>query len=62
MQSAQALALIENRDFVTPDDIKKMVIPVCAHRIITRHHLSNGDVRAAQHVLEELLGKVAVPV
>jgi len=62
MQSAQALALVENRDFVTPDDIKAMVIPVCAHRVITRHHLSNGDIRAAQQILEQILQKVAVPV
>ncbi len=30
MQTSQALALIEGRDYITPDDIKAMVIPVCA--------------------------------
>jgi MoxR-like ATPase len=62
MHAAQALALVESRDFVTPDDIKSMVIPVCAHRIITRHHLSNGDIRAAQQILEQILQKIPVPV
>ena len=38
MQASQALALIEGRDYVSPDDIKSMLIPVCAHRIITRNH------------------------
>src|SRR3954468_20274561 len=52
MQAAQAMALVSGRDFITPDDIKQMVVPVCAHRIITRNHLSNGDIHTARHVLE----------
>jgi MoxR-like ATPase len=62
MQAAQALALIEGRDFVTPDDIKSLVIPVCAHRIITRNHLSSGDVRTARLTLEQILQKIPSPV
>lgn len=62
MQAAQALALIEGRDFVTPDDIKAMVIPVCAHRIITRNHLSGGDIHNARLALEQILRTVASPV
>jgi MoxR-like ATPase len=62
MQAAQALALIEGRDFVTPDDIKTLVIPVCAHRIITRNHLSSGDIRTARLALEQIMQKVPSPV
>jgi len=62
MQASQALALVEGRDFVTPDDIKTMVVPVCAHRIITRNHLSNGDVHAARLTLEQILQKIPSPV
>jgi MoxR-like ATPase len=62
MQATQALALIEGRDYVTPDDIKGLVIPVCAHRIITRNHLSNGDLHTARLVLEQILQKVTCPV
>jgi MoxR-like ATPase len=62
MQASQALALVEGRDFVTPDDIKSLVIPVCAHRIITRNHLSNGDISTARHALEQVLQKVPSPV
>src|SRR4051812_31134176 len=62
MQASQALALVNGRDFVTPDDIKQMVVPVCAHRIITRNHLSNGDVHTARHVLEQILQRIASPV
>jgi len=62
MQASQALALVEGRDFVTPDDIKSMVIPVCAHRVITKNHLSNGDIQTASHVLRQILQKVPSPV
>jgi MoxR-like ATPase len=62
MQASQALALVEGRDFVTPDDIKAMVLPVCAHRVITRNHLSNGDVKTATHVLQQILQKIPSPV
>jgi MoxR-like ATPase len=62
MQAAQSLALVEGRDFVTPDDIKAMVIPVCAHRVITKNHLSNGDVQTATRVLHQILQKIPSPV
>lgn len=62
MQATQALALVEGRDFVTPDDIKAMVVPVCAHRVITKNHLSNGDLQSATRVLQQILQKVPSPV
>ncbi len=62
MQAAQALALIDSRDYITPDDIKVMVLPVCAHRVITKNHLSNGDLITATRVLQLILQKVPCPV
>ena len=62
MGAAQALALVEGRDYVTPDDIKAMVLPVCAHRVITKNHMSAGDLQAAGRVLEQILERVASPV
>ena len=62
MQASQALALIEGRDYITPDDIKSMVLPVCAHRVITKNHMSNGDLLTATRILEELLQKIPSPV
>jgi MoxR-like ATPase len=62
MQSAQALALIEGRDYLTPDDIKSMVLPVCAHRVITKNHMANGDLLTATRVLEQVLQKIPSPI
>jgi MoxR-like ATPase len=62
MQASQAVALVEGRDYVTPDDIKSMVVPVCAHRVITRNHLSNGDIQTSTHILQQILQKIPSPV
>jgi len=61
MQTSQAQALVEGRDYVTPDDIKRLVVPVCAHRVVTREHAATGDVGNAQRVLEEVLERLPVP-
>ena len=60
-RTAQALAATEGRGFVLPDDVKRMAIPVLAHRIIlsTRTRL-RGRGNAA--LLQEVLESVPVPV
>lgn len=62
MQASQALALVSGRDYVTPEDIKAMVIPVCAHRVITKNHMANGDLVTATRVLQDVMQHVASPV
>jgi len=62
MQASQALALVSGRDYVTPEDIKSMVIPVCAHRVITKNHMANGDLVTATRVLQDVMQHVASPV
>jgi MoxR-like ATPase len=62
MQAAQALALVEGRDYITPDDIKRMVVPACAHRVIKKNHLSGSDIHSARQVLVQILSRVPSPV
>ncbi len=38
-RAAQALALVEGRDYVLPDDIKRLAVPVFAHRIAVNSRL-----------------------
>src|SRR5467141_3998793 len=40
--AAQALAFIEGREFVIPDDIKRLVVPIFAHRIVVNSRYSTG--------------------
>lgn len=61
MQASQAFAMIQGRDYVTPDDIKAMLLPVCAHRVIPRTRSATGDVRNASRILDAMLNQVAVP-
>jgi MoxR-like ATPase len=62
-RSSQALAMIEGRRFVTPDDVKRLVIPVCAHRVVvqTRKVLGRASDAAAK-ILDEILMQVDVPL
>lgn len=62
--AAQALAFVEGRDFVIPDDIKRLVVPVFAHRIVVNSRYSTGLRRSdeAEAALEEILKTVDVPL
>ena len=60
-RSAASLDLLLGRDYVVPDDVKALVVPVLAHRVIvTADAVMSG--RTAQAVLEELVSEVPVPV
>jgi MoxR-like ATPase len=60
MRAGQALAALRARDFVLPDDIKHLVVPVLAHRLILT---DEERLRGAtpEHLLEEILEQISVP-
>ncbi len=60
-RAAQAVAFCEGRNYVIPDDIKQIVIPVLAHRIVCRGLLKEGHRQRASQVLKTLLDSVSVP-
>ncbi len=62
--AAQALAFIKGRDYVIPDDIKQLVTPVFAHRIVVNSRYSTGLRRSdeAEAALQEILKTVNVPL
>ncbi len=49
--AVQASALVYGREFVTPDDVKGLFIAVCAHRVVSKTYLNNGDVNATGRIL-----------
>ena len=63
-RSAQAIALIEKRDFCIADDIKRLVLPVFAHRVIVTSRQAGTKRRSfeAEQILQEILLKTKVPV
>ncbi len=56
-RAAQALALTEERDYCIPDDVKRLVIPVFAHRITVSSRYASAMRRSeeAEAVLHEIL-------
>lgn len=63
-RASQALALLEGRDYVIPDDIKRLVVPVFAHRVLldSRYAPSQRTHELADRILEEILTFVEVPL
>jgi MoxR-like ATPase len=59
--SSRAHAAIAGRDFVTPDDVKAMAIPVMEHRLILRPEFEIEGMTAAE-AIQKILESVAVPV
>ena len=63
-RAAQALALTEERSYCIPDDIKRLVLPVFAHRILVSSRFSSSLRRSeeAEAVLTEIIKTVSVPL
>ena len=61
IRCAKAMAAIQGRDYVLPDDLKVCAQPVLAHRLILGG-LSLGSDRQAEAVLAQILEEIPVPV
>jgi MoxR-like ATPase len=63
-RASQALALVEGRDYVLPDDIKRLIVPVFSHRVVvnTRVILGQRTAEHAERILQDILTLVDVPL
>lgn len=59
-QGGKAWAAMQGRDFVTPDDVKEIAVPVLNHRILLKPQSRFGGT-APERIIEEILGKTPVP-
>uniref|UniRef100_A0A7C4BA90 MoxR family ATPase n=1 Tax=Thermofilum pendens TaxID=2269 RepID=A0A7C4BA90_THEPE len=60
MKAARALALIRGRDYVIPDDVKELAVPVLSHRLVLKiESLMRGF--SAEEIIRQVLEKVEVP-
>ncbi len=59
--ACQASAVLHGRNYVEPDDIKQLFLPVCAHRIISKSYLNNGDNQTTGRILQSILDTVPTP-
>jgi MoxR-like ATPase len=60
-RAAQATAFLEGRDFVAPDDVKRLAVPVLAHRVITRGFLQAGQRALVESLIERLVEETPTP-
>jgi MoxR-like ATPase len=61
LRAARSLAASDGRDYVIPDDVKALVVPVMSHRILIAADAAMTG-RTSQAILEELLQQVPVPL
>lgn len=61
-KAAQAVAAMAGRDYVIPDDVKKIVPDVAAHRIICKNYNVLSGGRLAQDIMKRILEEVPVPI
>lgn len=60
-RASQAWAFYNARDYVLPDDIKKMVIPVLSHRLILKQEAKLKKI-SPEEILRAIVGRINVPV
>jgi len=61
IRAAQACAVLAGRDYILPDDVKRMALPVLSHRLILSPE-ARMKGHSAQQILLSLLSSVPVPV
>ncbi|WP_144939371.1 MoxR family ATPase [Paenibacillus sp. 32O-W] len=60
LKAVQVYAILQGRDYVTPDDVKAMAKPVLAHRILLRNAMRYKD-RMDEQVIDKILGETETP-
>ena len=61
-RACQALAMVNGRDFVIPEDIKRLSGPVLSHRILLRdRRLLRGEYSPEARFIQRIVGEIPVP-
>jgi MoxR-like ATPase len=61
-KACQALAFIEGREFVTPDDVKRLSVPVLSHRVIAKGYLQGTQRDMVEGIVRRIMETVPSPV
>ncbi len=59
-RAVQSLALTEGRDYVIPDDVKRLAVPVLAHRVLCGGLIREGQRQRARVIIEQVVSSTAV--
>jgi len=61
MRAVRAAALLAGRDYAVPDDVKELVVPVFAHRVVNKSYLRDGQAASNDDILTEIMDSVTAP-
>ena len=61
LKLARARAALDGRDFVVPDDVKSLAVPVLAHRVVGKSFLQAGEFGAAEAIIRDIVDRAKVP-
>lgn len=60
-QAARATAVVSGRIFCVPEDIVSNILPVCAHRVISKTYMHAGDTQTTRRIMQQVLETVRAP-
>jgi len=60
-QAARATAILHGRDFCIPEDVVSNVLPVCAHRVISKTYMHAGDTATTRRIVQQVIETVPSP-
>ena len=61
-KACQALAMVNGREFVIPEDVKRLAVPVLSHRIAMKdRRLLRADVTPEQRFIQRIVSEIPVP-
>jgi MoxR-like ATPase len=61
-RASQALALTDGRDYVVPDDIKRLAGPVLSHRLLSKSVRQGRRGDTAEDIVADIVGRTLVPL
>jgi MoxR-like ATPase len=61
-RAAQALALLQGRDYVVPDDVKHLAVPVVAHRLLAKGVRQGSREQTAETIMQEIVSQTPVAI
>jgi MoxR-like ATPase len=60
-RAVQAMAFVLGRDYVIPDDVKHLAVPVLAHRVLTKSYSYENQRQISEAIIRRILSEIPVP-
>ncbi len=62
VRAAQANAMLNGRDYIIPEDIKGLAVPVCSHRVLSKSYLESSESASRESIIKQIIDEIEVPV